>query len=195
VWPQPGRSRQIEFQVAVFDRTMVSFANVTKEKDSGRHSGDISCSVPVSRIGRRGDGESDRIPKAFLRRPAATTCVSEVAECFQDVLRRTLAFVPGRHAVATPSRSQRKPSRVGPVAIFQFRNRHEVRAGHFNVLRLRNVGTGNCNQLEEVWPVSSDRAGQGPRRKSKRIPAELSEQTAGLRARSFAPPEKRLRSG
>jgi hypothetical protein len=52
---------------------------------------------------------------------------------------------------------------VRPVAVFQFRFRHKIWAGHFVVLGRRNVGSGNCNQWKEVWPVTSRRGSRSIR--------------------------------
>ena len=90
-------------------------------------------------VARRGDRESHCIPPALRWRPAATAGVSQVAECFQNILRRKFAFMAGGRAMTAPSKSQRKPRRMRPVSIFQFRHRHEIGAGQFTRSRIQEL--------------------------------------------------------
>jgi hypothetical protein len=37
VTPQPGRPRQIKFQIAMLDRPMIPFADIVEQQDAGRN--------------------------------------------------------------------------------------------------------------------------------------------------------------
>ena len=147
---QPSCLRQIKFQIAMCDGPVIPFANVAKKEGAGRPVRDIFCTVPALRSRNR---ESYRIPKTFRRRPATTTGVSKIAEGFQNILRGNFALMAGRRAVSRPPDSQRKPCGMRPVAILQFRHGHEVRASHSLISQSGIVGSRNCNQLKQVWPV------------------------------------------
>ena len=102
--PHPDPLRQIKLQIAMIDGPVISFANITEEKDAGRV--DIS-SLVAGRLARRGDGESHRIPPALSRRPATTARVPQIAERLQHMLRRKFSVVPGSGAAPAPSAPQR----------------------------------------------------------------------------------------
>ncbi len=130
VLAQPGRLRQVEFQIAVFHRPMISFADITENEHAGWNRRGVSWFGTRGWVMGSGDGEAHCIPNAFRRGPRTTAGVPKIAECFQNVLRRKFAFVPGSRAVTAPSAPQGKPRRMRPSAIFQSGSRHEVRAGH-----------------------------------------------------------------
>ena len=146
VLPQPGRSRQFKFKIAMFDGPVISFANVVQKKGSGRRGG-IPGFVPASRIGRRRDGKTHGVPNLPGWPPTATTGISQIAECLQNILTRNFAFVARSRAVTAPSRSQRKPSGMRPTAIFEFPDRHEIGTGHSLFSELDLLGTGHCNEF------------------------------------------------
>jgi len=83
----------------MFDGAVISFADIAKEEHG---SNGIARVVSRGRF-RRGDGESNRIPKSIRWSPATTAGISEVAECFENIWRWNFAFVPGSGAVTTPS--------------------------------------------------------------------------------------------
>jgi hypothetical protein len=155
--------RQVKLQIAMFDRPMIAFANITEEKNaSGRSDGIVRLDTHRG-ITWSADGEPDCIPNAQRRRPAATAGVAQVAERFQHVLRRKFADMTRSHAVPAPSAPQRKPRRMRPGAIFKSRHRHEVRTGQYllavrNLLGLATIGSGNCNQSNNIWRVLGGRS-------------------------------------
>ena len=159
VRPQPSRPRQIKLQIAMFDRPVLSFTNVAKKKNASGNSHGISRLGTDRRALRGGNGESHRIPNALRRRPTATAGVAQVAERFQHVFWRKFAFMAGSRAGTTPSAAQRKPRGMRPGTVFQSRHRHEVRTGQSTLLAqgicwvLIFAGSGNCNQLQGLWPV------------------------------------------
>src|SRR3984957_13749103 len=146
VLPRPGRSRQFKFKIAMFDGAVISFANVVQKKGSGRRGG-IPGFVPPSRIGRRRDGKTHGVPNLPGWPPTATTGISQIAECLQNILTRSFAFVARSRAVTAPSRSQRKPSGMRPTAIFEFPDRHEIGTGHSLFSEVDLLGTGHCNEF------------------------------------------------
>jgi|HubBroStandDraft_1064217.scaffolds.fasta_scaffold127452_2 hypothetical protein len=137
--PQPGRLRQVEFEIAMLDGPVVTFAHITENKHARRNSSGIARRSRHHGIARCGNGESHGIPKALPRRPTAVAGITEVAERFQHVLRGKFPFVAGGSAVTAPSAAQRKPCRMRPRTVFQSRHRHEVRTGQFALLAVRNL--------------------------------------------------------
>jgi len=61
--------------------------------------------------------ESDRIAGPLQRRPRATAGVAQIAECFNDILGRSLVFVPRSGAVPRPTATQRQSRRMRPLAV------------------------------------------------------------------------------
>src|SRR5271167_601202 len=60
--PDPGRSRQVKLQVAMLDRSMISFANITEKQGAGSTR---ECLVACRQVARSGDRKSHRIPNAL----------------------------------------------------------------------------------------------------------------------------------
>src|ERR1700736_1764268 len=147
---QPSRSGQVKFEIAIFDGPVISFTNVTQKQNASSPVRGILCQ---GLAGRRTDRESYCIPASLRRRPATTTGISKIAERFQNILRGNFALMAGSRAVAAPSNTERKPCGVRPIAILKFRHGHEVRASHSLISQSGIVGSGNCNQLKQVWPV------------------------------------------
>src|ERR1017187_9477229 len=134
----------------MFNGPVVPFADIMQQKNAGGNRRGISWLGALGLVLWSGDGESYSIPNARRRRPVTAAGVSQIAECFQDLLRRNLVFVAGGRAVTAPSASKRKPGRMRPFAIFHSRHRHEVRASQIRSPHAQQfVGTGNCNQSEE----------------------------------------------
>jgi hypothetical protein len=122
----PGRCREIEFQFSLTRGTVRLFVNVNDAKYSGRRVVPGVC-VPVSRIlDRCGNRKSQSIPAPFRRHPTATAGIAQIAETFEDILRRNGLLVAGSRAMATPSATERKTRRVRPVPAHQLRDRHEI---------------------------------------------------------------------
>src|SRR5579872_911213 len=95
-----------------------------------------------SLIARRGfgwgqDGESNGVPGAQKRCPAAVSGVAEIAERFENVGSGNLTFVAGSGAMAAPSAAERKPRGMRPVSAFQSSLRHEIGTGHVDFFRRR----------------------------------------------------------
>jgi len=131
---QPGRTREVEFQIAMFDWAMIPFADEMKKKDAGRNWGGRLLIGGGGRVSTSGNGESYRIPNARQGRPAAAAGISQIAESLQNILRRNFAFVAGSRAMTAPSSPERKPGRMRPSAVLQSCHRHEVWTGHFGFL-------------------------------------------------------------
>ena len=88
------RFRQVKFNRPVFRRKVIAFANVTN-LDARAATG---LFVPTNRP----SAETYRVPRPFLRQPAAALCVAQIAELLQLVLRRN-RFIVTRRARSIPS--------------------------------------------------------------------------------------------
>jgi hypothetical protein len=134
--PEPGSLRQVKLQIAMFNGTMVSFANVHQSKDANRYiRASFLAFVALSRVRWRAYCESHSIPCRLSRGPAAIR-VAKVAEGVQNLLRGKLAFMSRSSTVTAPAASEGKSRRVRPGAILQWLDGHEVWAGQFAFLRL-----------------------------------------------------------
>ena len=98
----------------MFNGPMISLAYIAEEKNARGTSCGIRRFAPPQ---RSSDGEPHRVAKALLWRPVTSAGISQIAKCFQNLLRWKFAGVPGRRAVATPSCCQGKPAMMWPVAI------------------------------------------------------------------------------
>src|SRR5438270_4540658 len=137
-------------------RPMILFADVAKHKNAGRNIGRISRLTPDGQVARSRYRNSNRIPKALLRRPVTTARIAQVAKCFQNILGRSFANVTWSRAVPAPPGAERKPRRMRPRAILQPRDWHEIGASHLGFFAFQflwKIGSGNCSELNEVRPV------------------------------------------
>src|SRR5262249_15113582 len=99
---QPRIRCDIKHQFAVLDRTVIPFADVREPESAGRFVR-RNCRLDAGILGKRSDyRESHGIPQALGRRPGATAGVSQVAEGFKNVLRRSLLFMSGSRAMSFP---------------------------------------------------------------------------------------------
>ena len=96
-------------------------------------------SVTCAESGGARDGESHCVPKTLRRRPTTTAGISEIAECFQNILRWDFAFDVPEPCNGRTIRSQGKPCGMRPGAVFQFRHRHEVGTGQFGASQTQKL--------------------------------------------------------
>jgi hypothetical protein len=136
--PQPCGLCQVKFQIAICDGPVISLADVTENQHACRECGDISCGPQIN-VARSRDRESNCIPSPLCWRPVATAGVSKIAECFQNILRRQLAFMARSRAMPAPSAAQWKPRGMRPGSIFESRHRHKVRTGQTSPLECRDL--------------------------------------------------------
>lgn len=122
---RPAGARSIKFEFAVAHRPMIPLAYVAQTHHT-------RARVSLLRLCRGQHRESYGVARSVFRRPGAPAGVSEIAERLQHVLSRRLALVTRSRAVPCPSRTQRKPRRMRPIAVLQSFSRHEVGAGQFD---------------------------------------------------------------
>lgn len=131
---QPHCLCEIELQFPMFHREMIFLANITQANDPRRGRA-LQITSLLARIGieRSRNRESHRILRPLRRSPAATAGVAEIAESFQDVLRRYFPLMSRGGAVPAPAATQRKPGRMRPRPAFQSLHWHEIRAGQIDL--------------------------------------------------------------
>lgn len=135
---QPCSLRQVIFEIAMFDRQMISLTDVVQGEDASRSIRVTIWCASLGHLRRSRHGEADGIASSFERRPGATAGVTKIAEGLKNVLRWLFALMPGSGAVAEPSAAERKARGMWPVAAFQLLYWHEIRTGQSAVLLGRN---------------------------------------------------------
>jgi hypothetical protein len=144
----------IKLEFAMRNRSMIALANVSESKHTRQSvAGRQRRSLSVRREWGR-YCKSHGIPIALGWRPSATSRVSEIAECLENVLGRSLLFMAGSRAVAAPTASQWQSSGMRPVAVFYPFDWHEVRAGQF-VLLGEKFGNRHCNRRQIAGLLST----------------------------------------
>src|ERR1700722_12471534 len=100
----------------------------------------LSLLAKLFGLSRSYNREPHRIPCAVARSPGASRGVTEIAETFENLLRRHRTFVARSGTVAHPTAAQRQPRRMLPTAIFDFLDRHEIGAGQVVFQRSELLG-------------------------------------------------------
>ena len=135
---QPHGLRQVIFEISMFDRKMISLANVVQGEDAGRGISITIWHASLGHLRRSRYREADRIAGSLPRSPSATAGVTQIAESFEDVLGGLLALMAGSGTVAAPSPAEREPRGMWPAAVFELLHGHEIRTGQFAVLLEQN---------------------------------------------------------
>lgn len=128
VGSEPYRLLEIEFQFSVFGGEVITLADID---DTNRARAMFAFPPILSTcLLRCRDGEPNGVPWPLCWRPWTTGGIAQVAEGLDNMLGRDFILVLRSGAVAGPSAAQRKALRMGPAAIFESLQRHEIGAGH-----------------------------------------------------------------
>jgi len=120
----PCELLHIKFKIAPLYRPMIPFANIRNVNQSRN-----IVFFRILPISRRRQREAHGVPLAVWRRPRAAAGIAQIAECFDDMLRRSFIFVLRSGTAASPSSTQRQTRRMRPASVFQSFNRHEIGTG------------------------------------------------------------------
>jgi len=107
--PQPLGPLQVEFKLPTLHGTMISFADVDYANHGKNRTGIARAHGLIVHLGGSCHGEAHGIPCPIRWRPGTTAGIAKIAECFENIQWRDFRLMTRSGAVATPSRSQRKP--------------------------------------------------------------------------------------